>query len=120
MEQEEERRQQEEQAEKEERSQVLAQVRYERYKQERREFTARKRAGLLTPEEQAEEERRLERNRAYQQKQRDKKKGQSAREASQTLTEGTRQAGWSRSHPGGSGAACGAPPEESRAAQSVA
>lgn len=74
MEQEEERRQQEEQAEKEERSQVLAQVRYERYKQERREFTARKRAGLLTPEEQAEEERRLERNRAYQQKQRDKKK----------------------------------------------
>ena len=74
MEQEEERRQQEEQAEKEERSQALAQVRYERYKQERREFTARKRAGLLTPEEQAEEERRLERNRAYQQKQRDKKK----------------------------------------------
>lgn len=62
MEQEEERRQQEEQAEKEERSQVLAQVRYERYKQERREFTARKRAGLLTPKEQAEEERRLERN----------------------------------------------------------
>ena len=74
MEAEEQRRQQEEQAEKEERSQVLAQVRYERYKQERREFTARKRAGLLTPEEQAEEERRLERNRAYQQKQRDKKK----------------------------------------------
>lgn len=74
MDQEEERRQQEEQAEKEERSQALAQVRYERYKQERREFTARKRAGLLTPEEQAEEERRLERNRAYQQKQRDKKK----------------------------------------------
>lgn len=44
------------------------------YQEERREFTARKRAGLLTPEEQAEEERRLERNRAYQQKQRDKKK----------------------------------------------
>ena len=74
MEQEEERRQQEEQAEKEERSKALAQARYERYKQERREFTARKRAGLLTPEEQAEEERRLERNRAYQKKQRDKKK----------------------------------------------
>ncbi len=68
------RRQQEEQAEKENRSQVLAQARYERYKQERREFTARKRAGLLTPEGQAEEERRLERNRAYQKKQRDKKK----------------------------------------------
>lgn len=48
--------------------------RYEKYKQERREFTARKRAGLLTPEEQEAEERRLERNRAYQQKQRDKKK----------------------------------------------
>ena len=74
MEQEEERRQQEEQAEKEERSKALAQARYEKYKQERREFTARKRAGLLTPEEQAEEERRLERNRAYQKKQRDKKK----------------------------------------------
>ena len=68
------RRQQEEQTEKEERSQALAQARYEKYKQERREFTARKRAGLLTPEEQAEEERRLERNRAYQKKQRDKKK----------------------------------------------
>ena len=74
MEQEAERRQQEEQAEKEERSKALAQARYEKRKQERREFTARKRAGLLTPEEQAEEERRLERNRAYQKKQRDKKK----------------------------------------------
>ena len=74
MEQEEERRQREEQAEKEERSKALAQARYEKRKQERREFTARKRTGLLTPEEQAEEERRLERNRAYQKKQRDKKK----------------------------------------------
>lgn len=74
MEQEAERRQREEQAEKEERSKALAQARYEKYKQERREFTAKKRAGLLTPEEQAEEERRLERNRAYQKKQRDKKK----------------------------------------------
>ena len=74
MEQEAERRQQEEQAEKEEHSKALAQARYEKRKQERREFTARKRAGLLTPEEQAEEERRLERNRAYQKKQRDKKK----------------------------------------------
>ncbi len=74
MEQEAERRQQEEQAEKEKHSQALAQARYEKRKQERREFTARKRAGLLTPEEQAEEERRLERNRAYQKKQRNKKK----------------------------------------------
>lgn len=37
-------------------------------------FTTRKRASLLAPEEQAEEERRLERNRAYQKEQRDKKK----------------------------------------------
>ena len=74
MEQEAERRQREEQAEKKERSQALAQARYERYKQERREFTVRKRAGLLTPEEQAEEERRLERDRAYHKKRRDKKK----------------------------------------------
>lgn len=74
MEQEAEYRQQEKQAEKEKRSQELAQARYEKYKQERREFTARKRAGLLTPEEQAKEERRLERNRTYQKMQRDKKK----------------------------------------------
>ncbi|WP_243152395.1 DUF4368 domain-containing protein [Pseudoflavonifractor sp. 524-17] len=74
MEQEAERRQQEEQAEKEERSKALAQARYEKYKQERREFTARKRAGLLTLEEQAEEGRRFERNRAYQKKQRNKKR----------------------------------------------
>ncbi|NCE65611.1 DUF4368 domain-containing protein [Pseudoflavonifractor sp. 524-17] len=54
MEQEAERRQQEEQTEKEEYSKVLAQARYEKRKQERREFTARKRAGLLTTEEQVE------------------------------------------------------------------
>lgn len=47
----EQRRQQEEQAAKEARSQELAQARYEKRKAERREFTARKRAGLLTPEE---------------------------------------------------------------------
>lgn len=98
MEQEEER-QQEEQAEKEERSQVLAQVRYERYKQERREFTARKRAGLLTPEEQAEEERRLERNRAYQQKQRDKKKASQPEKPRKRSLKELAKAGWSRSHP---------------------
>ena len=74
MEQEAERRRQEELIEKEERSKALAQARYEKRKQERREFTSRKRAGLLTPEEQAAEERRLERNRAYQKEQRDKKK----------------------------------------------
>lgn len=42
MEQEAERRQQEEQAEKEEHSKALAQARYEKRKQERREFTARR------------------------------------------------------------------------------
>jgi len=69
MEQEETRRQQEEQAAKAERSQALAQARYEKYKAERRAFTARKRAGLLTPEEQ-----RLARNRVWQKEWRDKKK----------------------------------------------
>jgi site-specific DNA recombinase len=49
---EEQRRQQEEEAAKKERSQELAKARYEKYKRERREFTARKKAGLLTPEEQ--------------------------------------------------------------------
>ena len=88
MEREAERRQQEEQAEKEEHSKVLAQARYEKHKQERREFTARKRAGLLTPEEQEAEERRLERNRAYQKQQRDKKKaGQPEKPRKWTLEE---------------------------------
>ena len=122
MEQEEERRQREEQAEKEKRSQALAQARYEKYKQERREFTARKRAGLLTPAEQAEEERRLERNRAYQKQQRDKKKAsQPAGEAPQADIGGTCQAGQGRSrpHPGGSGAACRLQAEKGRGGEAV-
>ena len=53
MEAEEQRRQQEEQAAKEARSQELAKAREEKRKAEKREFTARKKAGLLTPEEQA-------------------------------------------------------------------
>lgn len=67
-------RQQEEQAAKEARSQELAQARYEKRKAERREFTARKRAGLLTPEEQAAEEIRLEKNRARDRAWREKRK----------------------------------------------
>ena len=62
----EQRRQQEEQAAKEAKSKELAQARYEKRKQEQREFTARKKAGLLTPEEQEAEEKRLARNRAWQ------------------------------------------------------
>lgn len=48
---EEQRRQQEEQAAKEARSKELKKARYEKRKAEKREFTARKKAGLLTPEE---------------------------------------------------------------------
>lgn len=66
MEIEEQRRQQEEQAAKEAKSKELERARYEKRKQEQREFTARKKAGLLTPEEQEAEERRLARNRAWQ------------------------------------------------------
>ena len=73
MELEEEKRQQEEQAAKEQRSKELAQARYEKRKAEKREFTERKKAGLLTPEEQEAEEARLvkqrEHNRAYREKQ---------------------------------------------------
>ncbi len=47
---EEQRRQREEQAAKEARSKELAKARYEKRKAEKREFTARKKAGLLTPE----------------------------------------------------------------------
>ena len=68
------RRQQEEQAAKEARSQELAKERYEKRKAERREFTARKRAGLLTPEEQEAEEKRLAHDRAWQKEWREKRK----------------------------------------------
>ncbi len=74
MEEEAERRRQEEQAAKEARSRELKKVRYEKQKQEKRDFTARKKAGLLTPEEQADEEKRSakkrEQNRAWREKQR--------------------------------------------------
>lgn len=74
MEREEERRREEEQAAKEELSQELAKARYEKYKRERREFTARKQAGLLTPEEQEAEEQRLVYRRAWQKEWREKRK----------------------------------------------
>lgn len=48
---EEQRRQREEQSAKEAKSKELAKVRYEKRKAQKREFTARKKAGLLTPEE---------------------------------------------------------------------
>ena len=74
MEAEEQRRQQEEQAAKEARSQELAKAREEKRKAEKREFTARKKAGLLTPEEQAADEARLAHNRAWQKEWREKRK----------------------------------------------
>ena len=74
MEYEEERRQAKEQAEKEKRSQELAKARYEKYKRERREFTARKQAGLLTAEEQEADEQRRAHNRAWQKEWREKRK----------------------------------------------
>ena len=51
------------QAAKEARSKELAKARYEKRKAEKREFTARKKAGLLTPEELEAEEKRLAHNR---------------------------------------------------------
>ena len=68
------RRQQEEQAAKEARSKELYKARYEKRKQENREFTARKQAGLLSPEEQEAEERRLAHNREWQKQWREKQK----------------------------------------------
>lgn len=74
MEEEAERRRQEEQAAKAAQSRELKKVRYEKQKQEKRDFTARKKAGLLTPEEQADEEKRSakkrEQNQAWREKQR--------------------------------------------------
>lgn len=74
MEEEAERRRQEEQAAKEARSRGLKEARYEKRKQEKRDFTARKKAGLLTPEEQAEEEKRLAKKREQNQAWREKQK----------------------------------------------
>jgi len=65
---------QEEQAAKEKLSKKREQERYEQRKQEAREFTARMKAGLLTPEEQEEYDRKREHNRAWQKEWRDKRK----------------------------------------------
>ena len=74
MEKEEQHRLQEEQAAKEKRSKEAAQERYEQRKQEKRDFTARKKAGLLTPEEIEADEQRRAKNRAWQKEWRDKRK----------------------------------------------
>lgn len=71
---EEQRRQQEEQAAKEARSKELKKARYEKRKAEKREFTARKKAGLLTPEELEAEEKRLAHSREWQKEWREKRK----------------------------------------------
>ena len=68
------RRQQEEQAAKEARSKELKKARYEKRKAEKREFTARKKARLLTPEELEAEEKRLAHSREWQKEWREKRK----------------------------------------------
>lgn len=74
MELEEQRREQEEKAAREERSKELAQIRYEKRKQDKRDFTARKKAGLLTPEEQEAEDIRMAKCREAQKEWRAKRK----------------------------------------------
>lgn len=74
MELEEERREQEEKTAREERSKELAQIRYEKRKQDKRDFTARKKAGLLTPEEQKAEDIRMAKCREAQKEWRAKRK----------------------------------------------
>lgn len=71
---EEQRREQEEKAAREERSKELAQIRYEKRKQDKRDFTARKKAGLLTPEEQEAENIRMAKCREAQKEWRAKRK----------------------------------------------
>ena len=68
------RRQQEERAAKEAQSKELAKARYEKGKQDRKEFTIRKKSGLLTPEEQEAEEKRLAHRREWQKEWREKRK----------------------------------------------
>lgn len=74
MELEEQRREQEEKTAREERSKELAQIRYEKRKQDKRDFTARKKAGLLTPEEQEAEDIRMAKCREAQKEWRAKRK----------------------------------------------
>jgi len=81
MELEEQRLIQEENALKGKDAQERYQVRYEKRKQEKREFTARKRAGLLTPEELEAENIRLEKKREWFKEWRDKKKADGLPEA---------------------------------------
>ena len=66
----------EEKAEKEKKSQELYLIRYEKRKQDQRDFTARMKAGELTPEELEAHEKRKARNRASQKEWRNKKKEQ--------------------------------------------
>jgi hypothetical protein len=73
MELEEQRRIGEEKAAKEKLSKELEQERYEKRKQEKQEFTVRKQAGLLTPEETEADEKRREHSRAWQKEWRDKR-----------------------------------------------
>ena len=82
---EEHRRLQEEQAAKEARSKEFAKARYEKRKQDKREFTARKKAGLLTPEDQEAEERRLAHNRKWQKEWREKRKANSSIQSSNKI-----------------------------------
>jgi hypothetical protein len=74
MEIEEERRQQEEQAAKEAKSHELYLIRYEKRKEEKRELTARKKVGMLTPEEIEADNIRLAKNRARMNEWRETKK----------------------------------------------
>jgi hypothetical protein len=70
----EQRRQQEEQAAKEKRLKESEQARYEQRKADKREFTARKKAGRLTPEEIKADEQDRARRREWQKEWRDKRK----------------------------------------------
>jgi len=70
----EQRRIQEETAAHDKEMKEREQARYDKRNQEKREFTARKKAGLLTPEEAEAEEQRLVINRAWQKEWRDKRK----------------------------------------------
>ena len=74
MELEEQRLIQEENAAKEQRSKVLEQARYEKRKQDKRDFTARLNAGLLTPEEANAHEQHKANRREWQKEWRDKRK----------------------------------------------
>jgi len=73
MELEEQRRIQEERAAHEKELKERKQARFQKRNQEKREFTVRKKAGLLTPEESEAEEKRLAHNRVWHKEWRDKR-----------------------------------------------